>query len=168
MSVFADLDGILRACPPEYLAEQYGPDATVESIAERLTEGIRTVALECASDALAREADALWAPGRTAHTVMLADAAWLRSLVGLPDKPAPTLPLGYRAQQLLAHMQDDPGTRWQTGRAEQVYADLGYPTRGRRHNARADLNELAKRGLLTAHGPDDGRYFLLAQPKDGA
>ncbi|MET7412469.1 hypothetical protein [Streptomyces rubiginosohelvolus] len=168
MSVFADLDNILRACPAEYLAEEYGPDATVESIAERLVEGIRTVALEHASDALAREADALWAPGRTAHTVMLADAAWLRSLVGLREKPAPTLPPSYRAQQLLAHIQDDPGTRWQTGRAEQVYADLGYPARGRRHNARGDLNDLAARGLLKAHGPADGRYFLLVQPKDGA
>ncbi|WP_158991249.1 hypothetical protein [Streptomyces griseus] len=76
--------------------------------------------------------------------------------------------LSYRAQQLLAHIQDDPGTRWQTGRAEQVYEDLGYPTRGRRHNARGDLNELAARGLLVPHGPADGRYFLLAQPKDGA
>lgn len=79
---------------------------------------------------------------------------------------APTL--SYRAQQLLAHIQADPGTRWQTGRAEQVYAELGYPTRGRRHNARNDLHELAARDLLTVHGPDDGRYFLLAQPKDGA
>ncbi|MFE5996717.1 hypothetical protein ACFQ6C_07465 [Streptomyces sp. NPDC056454] len=76
--------------------------------------------------------------------------------------------LSYRAQQLLAHIQDTPGTRWKTGRAEQVYADLGYPKRGRRHNARGDLHELAARNLLTVHGPDDGRYFLLAQPKDGA
>ncbi|MFB7228472.1 hypothetical protein ACFCY9_12220 [Streptomyces fimicarius] len=168
MSVFADLDGILRACPTEYLDEQYGPDATVESIAEQLAEGIRAVALECASDALAREADALWAPGRTAHTVMLADSAWLRRLAGLPDKPTPTHPLSYRAQQLLAHIQAAPGTRWKTGRAEQVYADLGYPKRGRRHNARGDLHELAARNLLTVHGPSDGRYFLYVQPKESA
>ncbi|MGW1661015.1 hypothetical protein [Streptomyces microflavus] len=75
--------------------------------------------------------------------------------------------LSYRAQQLLAHIQADPGTRWQTGRAERVYADLGYPKRGRRHNARSDLHELAARDLLTVHGPDDGRFFLLAQPKEG-
>ncbi|XMN09357.1 hypothetical protein ACK8N7_26605 [Streptomyces griseobrunneus] len=75
--------------------------------------------------------------------------------------------LSYRAQQLLAHIQDDPGTRWKTGRAEQVYAELGYPKRGRRHNARGDLHELAARDLLTVHGPDDGRYFLLAQQMEG-
>ncbi|MFD3749701.1 hypothetical protein ACFWVT_05450 [Streptomyces cyaneofuscatus] len=76
--------------------------------------------------------------------------------------------LSYRAQQLLAHIQADPDARWKTGRAEQVYAELGYPKRGRRHNARGDLHELAARDLLTVHGPDDGRFFLLAQPKDGA
>ncbi|WP_128817980.1 hypothetical protein [Streptomyces sp. S063] len=105
-------------------------------------------------------------------------ANWLEVLHETGNLPAPLAPkseepsrvdgLSYRAQQLLAHIHADPGTRWKTGRAEQVYADLGYPTRGRRHNARTDLNNLATRGLLTAHGPDDGRYFLLAQPKDGA
>ncbi|NEC42223.1 hypothetical protein [Streptomyces sp. SID8016] len=105
-------------------------------------------------------------------------ATWLDVLRETGKLPAPLAPkpagpsqvdgLSYRAQQLLAHIQDDPGTRWQTGRAEQVYEDLGYPTRGRRHNARGDLNELAARGLLVPHGPADGRYFLLAQPKDGA
>ncbi|NEB57609.1 hypothetical protein G3I48_35850 [Streptomyces griseus] len=85
-----------------------------------------------------------------------------------PEGPSPVDGLSYRAQQLLSHIQDDPGTRWKTGRAEQVYADLGYPKRGRRHNARGDLNDLAARGLLVPHGPADGRYFLLVQPKDGA
>ncbi|MEU2797668.1 hypothetical protein [Streptomyces sp. NPDC007117] len=105
-------------------------------------------------------------------------ANWPEVLRETGKLPAPLAPkseepsrvdgLSYRAQQLLAHIQDDPGTRWKTGRAEQVYADLGYPTRGRRHNARTDLNDLAARGLLTAHGPADGRYFLLDQTKDGA
>ncbi|MFJ1858798.1 hypothetical protein ACIOHA_15985 [Streptomyces anulatus] len=105
-------------------------------------------------------------------------ANWLELLHETGKMPAPLAPkpmgpspvdgLSYRAQQLLAHIQDAPGTRWKTGRAERVFADLGYPTRSRRHNARTDLNALAARGLLTVHGPADGRYFLLAQPKDGA
>ncbi|MFE1329710.1 hypothetical protein [Streptomyces microflavus] len=105
-------------------------------------------------------------------------ANWLEVLRKTGKLPAPLGPkpkgpsqvdgLSYRAQQLLAHIRAAPGTRWKTGRAEQVYADLGYPKRGRRHNARTDLNELADRGVLLPHGPADGRYFLLAQPKDGA
>ncbi|KPL31158.1 hypothetical protein JI76_18350 [Streptomyces anulatus] len=186
MSVFADLDNILRACPAEYLAEEYGPDATVESIAERLVEGIRAVALECKAlgefigCSATRCAQGEWSSKAEGRgwvrrgdgwlCVQCADAAEERAEIvaridaGTWGAPA----LSYRAQQLLAHVHDDPGTRWQTGRAEQVYAGLGYPKRGRRHNARTDLNILAARGLLTAHGPADGRYFLLAQPKDGA
>ncbi|WEH40754.1 hypothetical protein [Streptomyces sp. AM 2-1-1] len=76
--------------------------------------------------------------------------------------------LSYRAQQLLAHVRETVGTRWTTGRAERLYAELGYPKRGRRHDARSDLHALAALDLVTVHGPDDGRYFLLAQPKDGA
>ncbi|MFE2112003.1 hypothetical protein ACFXAY_01235 [Streptomyces microflavus] len=230
MSVFADLDGILRACPTEYLAEQYGPDATAEGIAERLVEGIRAVALDDAASwfaphgaGLLRADQVSMVLRRTAGTedapaavdpdgsrlqvrpslgtqipcsavgcslgewsskakergwvrrgdgwlcVQCADAADERAEIvaridaGTWGAPA----LSYRAQQLLAHIQADPGTRWQTGRAEQVYAELGYPKRGRRHNARSDLHELAARDLLTVHGPDDGRFFLLAQPKEG-
>ncbi|MER8083794.1 hypothetical protein ABTZ57_01195 [Streptomyces sp. NPDC094048] len=81
--------------------------------------------------------------------------------------PNPVDKLSYRAQQLLAHIRETASTRWTTGRAEKVYADLGYPKRGRRHHAREDLHALAARDLLTVHGPHDGRYFLLAQ-KDGA
>ncbi|MFD3646333.1 hypothetical protein ACFWUT_23555 [Streptomyces cyaneofuscatus] len=186
MSVFSDLDGILRACPTEYLAEQYGPDATVESIAERMVEGIRAVALECEAlgeflgcsargcsfgEWSSKAEERGWVRrGDGWLCVQCADAADERTEIlaridaGTWGAPA----LSFRAQQLLAHIQADPGIRWKTGRAEQVYADLGYPKRGRRHNARGDLHELAARDLLTVHGPGDGRYFLLAQPKDGA
>ncbi|PZT70157.1 hypothetical protein DN402_31555 [Streptomyces sp. SW4] len=40
----------------------------------------RAAVLHGAADHLARQADELWAPGRTAHTVMHADAAELRRM----------------------------------------------------------------------------------------
>ncbi|WP_327710082.1 hypothetical protein OG912_17035 [Streptomyces sp. NBC_00464] len=106
-------------------------------------------------------------------------ATWLETLRETGNLPAPLNPksaiaaaldrsgLSYQAQQLLAHIRTLPTHRWSTGKADRVYADLGYPKRGRRTSARACLHELAALNLLTVHGPHDGRYFLLVQ-KDGA
>ncbi|MER7807868.1 hypothetical protein [Streptomyces sp900116325] len=145
---------------------------------------------------ITRVRDAILAtlPGATADTTVVtieyawsrvgysARDAWSGTADGLADRIAAavaadleedtredesTPELSYQAQQLLAHIRDLPSFRWTTGKAAQVYADLGYPKRGRRHNARSHLHELAARDLLTVHGPHDGRYFLLAQ-KDGA
>lgn len=106
-------------------------------------------------------------------------ATWLTTLRRTGKLPAPinsksttaaapdSSSLSYQAQQLLAHIRDLPTHRWSTSKAEQVFADLGYPKRGRRHSARSCLHELAALDLLTVHGPHDGRYFLFVQ-KDGA
>ncbi|MFC7869685.1 hypothetical protein ACFUS2_00795 [[Kitasatospora] papulosa] len=82
----------------------------------------------------------------------------------VPDAPV----LTRRQQLLLATIRESAGRRWTTGKAQTVYAELGYAKRGRRHNARNDLHELAALGHLTVHGPDDGRYFLYVQPKESA
>lgn len=100
--------------------------------------------------------------------VQCADAADERTEIiarmpaGVPDE------LTTRRQRLLEAIRRTPTIHWTTGTAAQVYTDLGYPKRGRRHNARADLHVLAALGLVTVHGPDHARYFLLAQPEDGA
>ncbi|MFJ2178932.1 hypothetical protein ACIOHE_39320 [Streptomyces sp. NPDC087851] len=70
--------------------------------------------------------------------------------------------LSGRATRLLFAIREAESVRWTTGRVDALYAEYGYPKRNRRTGARRDLNDLTNRGLLTAHGPDDGRYFLLA------
>lgn len=55
-----------------------------------------------------------------------------------------------------------PATRWTTRRAWRLYRAHGIPQRG---TARRDLMRLANEGLLTEHGPDDGRFYT---PNPGA
>lgn len=49
-----------------------------------------------------------------------------------------------------------PATRWTTRRAWRLYRAHGIPQRG---TARRNLNRLVHEGLLTGHGPDDGRFY---------
>lgn len=83
-------------------------------------------------------------------------AAWL----------APTRsnsPREHRLAQLLDTIRTHGGP-WTTRRVLAVRSRTGAaPQRG---TARRDLAELHRRGHLTAHGPTDGRYYLLARKAD--
>ncbi|MEV7871466.1 hypothetical protein AB0P17_36445 [Streptomyces sp. NPDC088124] len=103
----------------------------------------------------------------------------IRERIGMTEKDTPSARgestpahpedgLSRRATRLLFAIREAGSVRWTTGRVDALYAEYGYPTRNRRTGARKDLIELARRGLLTAHGPDDDRYFLLTRPSAAA
>lgn len=52
------------------------------------------------------------------------------------------------------------GRHWSAGRVQNLRRLTGGPTQ--RGTARRDLAELARRGYLTQHGPEDGRFYTLA------
>lgn len=58
------------------------------------------------------------------------------------------------------------GRRWSAGRVQNLRRLTGGPTQ--RGTARRDLAELARRGHLVQHGPDDGRWYSLKTRKDDA
>ncbi|GGW15856.1 hypothetical protein GCM10018980_51210 [Streptomyces capoamus] len=58
------------------------------------------------------------------------------------------------------------GGRWPAGRVQRMRRRSGGPVQ--RGTARRDLAELARRGELIAHGPEDGRFYTLNTRKDGA
>ncbi|QCX81114.1 hypothetical protein C9F11_37655 [Streptomyces sp. YIM 121038] len=64
-----------------------------------------------------------------------------------------------RLQRLLDEMRSHGG-RWNTARVHALYRGPGWgaPQTG---TARRDLAELHRRGHLTQHGPEDGRYYHL-------
>jgi hypothetical protein len=70
-----------------------------------------------------------------------------------------------RLAQLLDTIRTHPGHRWTAGRLHELRRLSGGPVQ--RGTARRDLVELARRGHLVQHGPDDGRYFVLKTRKDG-
>jgi hypothetical protein len=70
-----------------------------------------------------------------------------------------------RLAQLLDTIRSHPGHRWTAGRLHELRRLSGGPVQ--RGTARRDLIELTRRGHLTQHGPDDGRYYLLNTRKDG-
>lgn len=69
-----------------------------------------------------------------------------------------------RLAQLLDTIRTHPGQRWTASQVHELRRLTGGPTQ--RGTARRDLIELTRRGHLTAHGPTDGRYYLLTR-KDG-
>lgn len=68
-----------------------------------------------------------------------------------------------RLAQLLDTILARPG-QWTAGRLHKVRRRTGGPVQ--RGTARRDLAELARRGHLDEHGPDDGRYYTLNSRKD--
>lgn len=68
-----------------------------------------------------------------------------------------------RLDQTLNTIRSYPG-KWSAGRLHKVRRRTGGPVQ--RGTARRDLAELARRGHLAEHGPDDGRYFTLNTRKD--
>ena len=70
-----------------------------------------------------------------------------------------------RLTQLLDTISIRPGQRWTAGRLHNLRRESGGPVQ--RGTARRDLVELARRGHLRQHGPDDGRYYLLNSTKGG-
>lgn len=71
-----------------------------------------------------------------------------------------------RLAELLDTIRARPDQPWSAGRLQKVRRQSGGPTQ--RGTARRDLAALARRGHLTAHGPDDGRFYTLNPTKDGA
>lgn len=57
------------------------------------------------------------------------------------------------------------GARWSARRVHSIRRLSGGAVQ--RGTARRDLAELARRGHLIAHGPDDGRFYTLNLRKDG-
>ncbi|MDX2763370.1 hypothetical protein PV729_45550 [Streptomyces europaeiscabiei] len=58
------------------------------------------------------------------------------------------------------------GGRITTGQAHAFYQATGWgPCRS---TARADLKYYVRRGVLAAHGPDNGRLYALAPTRGGA
>lgn len=89
-----------KRLPPDALTDL---DDLIPARRRSMTEPLpadRATVLREAADHLARQADELWAPGRTAHTTMHADAAELRRLAAEAERgqrptagtPAPTSP----------------------------------------------------------------------------
>ncbi|MEV3857785.1 hypothetical protein AB0J38_26100 [Streptomyces sp. NPDC050095] len=68
-----------------------------------------------------------------------------------------------RAAQLLAAIRTEGG-RWNTRRVQKLYRTPGInaPQRG---TARRDLHALKLMGHLTLCGPDNGRYYVLAEAR---
>ncbi|CAL9502403.1 hypothetical protein [Streptomyces sp. enrichment culture] len=80
----------------------------------------RAAVLREAADHLARQADELWAPGTTAHTVMHADATELRRMADeTPATPADVEHCTHdRAVHTRHHQQPVPGCPWCAPRDE--------------------------------------------------
>ncbi|WP_225840259.1 hypothetical protein [Streptomyces sp. NK08204] len=70
-----------------------------------------------------------------------------------------------RLAQLLDTIRTHPGRRWTASGVQDWRRLIGGPTQ--RSTARRDLAELARRGHLIQHGPDDGRFYTLKTRKDG-
>lgn len=70
-----------------------------------------------------------------------------------------------RLAQLLDTIRTHPG-RWTVGRVQDLRRLTGGATQ--RGTARHDLAELARRGHLNQHGPEDGRFYTLKTRKGGA
>jgi len=70
---------------------------------------------------------------------------------------SPLLALNPRRARLLAAIRTNPG-EWSTSRAHAVNRAHGAP---KSKTARDDLQALHRAGLLTAHGTDDHRTYLL-------
>ncbi|MFF7130042.1 hypothetical protein [Streptomyces sp. NPDC008240] len=68
-----------------------------------------------------------------------------------------------RLDQLLDTIRSSPG-KWSAGRLHKARRRTGGPVQ--RGTARRDLAELARRGRLDEHGPDDGRFYTLNTRKD--
>lgn len=70
-----------------------------------------------------------------------------------------------REQRLAATLAIIQGGRgaWSAGRLQRHRRAHGAPAQ--RGTARRDLAELARRGHLTQHGPDDGRYYSLRKDR---
>jgi DeoR/GlpR family transcriptional regulator of sugar metabolism len=65
-------------------------------------------------------------------------------------------------EQRLAQLLDTirtHGVRWTAGRVQNLRRLTGGPVQ--RGTARRDLAELARRGHLQEHGPNDGRFYTL-------
>ncbi|MFE9448368.1 hypothetical protein [Streptomyces sp. NPDC006739] len=71
-----------------------------------------------------------------------------------------------RLAQLLATIRTHPDERWTSGRVQDLRRLTGEAPC--RTTARRDLIELAARGHLAQHGPDDNRFYTLKTRKDGA
>jgi DeoR/GlpR family transcriptional regulator of sugar metabolism len=72
-------------------------------------------------------------------------------------------------EQRLAQLLDTirtHGVRWTSGRVQNLRRLTGGPVQ--RGTARRDLEELARRGHLNQHGPEDGRFYTLRTRKDRA
>lgn len=70
-----------------------------------------------------------------------------------------------RLTVLLDAIQADPG-RWTAGRLHTLRKAAGRGP-SQRGTSRRDLAELSRRGHLRQHGPEDGRFYLLAPQKGG-
>ncbi|WP_309029031.1 hypothetical protein [Streptomyces alfalfae] len=83
-------------------------------------------------------------------------AAWLA--------PAPARSSRERRLEQLLDTIRTHGGRWTTRRVQDMRRRRGHsPQRG---TARRDLADLHRRGHLTEHGPDDGRFYTLATRED--
>jgi hypothetical protein len=71
-----------------------------------------------------------------------------------------------RLAQLLDTIRTRPGYRWTSRRVQNLRRLTGGPTQ--RGTASRDLKELARRGHLDEHGPEDGRFYTLKTRKDRA
>ncbi|MFF9894915.1 hypothetical protein [Streptomyces longispororuber] len=69
-----------------------------------------------------------------------------------------------RLEQLLDTIRTHGG-RWTANRVQNLRRLTGGPTQ--RGTASRDLKELARRGHLDEHGPEDGRFYTLKTRKDG-
>jgi hypothetical protein len=70
-----------------------------------------------------------------------------------------------RRRRLLAEIRTLGGA-WPTGRAHALYRALGYGPN--RRTAKTDLQYWARRGVLIADGPDNGRTYRLNHTQEVA
>ncbi|MFF8656762.1 hypothetical protein [Streptomyces huasconensis] len=104
---------------------------------------------------------AIAADGRPVALVFDAEA---RAKVAAWLSPAPVDSSRERRLEQLLDTIRTHGGRWTTNRVQDMRRRQG--TAPQRGTARRDLAELHRRGHLTAHGPADGRYYLLARKAD--
>lgn len=71
-----------------------------------------------------------------------------------------------RLAQLLDTIRTRPSARWTTSRVQDIRRITSGATQ--RGTASRDLQELARRGHLNEHGPEDGRFYTLRTRKDRA